>query len=63
MNLVKGGKYNWQYAPERKLVYLGKSRNGAGVWNQFAKVDDPAKEVWCEVLDEDLHLMEETKEG
>ncbi len=63
MNMIRDGKYHWKHNHEPKLVYLGKSRDGACVWNQFAKVNDPTKEVWCEVLDEGLHLMEETKEG
>lgn len=51
-----GGKYNWKGQPER-LAYLGKS----GCWHQFEKVDEPGI-VWCEVLDSDLHMIEETKE-
>lgn len=49
-----GGRYNWKGQPER-LVYLGKDR----CWHQFAKVDNLAV-VWCEVLGEDLHMLEET---
>ncbi len=55
MKLIKGGKYNWKNRPER-LIYLGKK----GKWNQFAK-EHNFYIVWCEVLDEDLHMMEETK--
>lgn len=63
MNLVKGGKYNWKNQPER-LVYLGKK----GSWHQFAKIEYPdtdpeqgyPNQVWCEVLDGDLHMLEET---
>jgi len=50
-----GGKYNWINQPE-KLIYLGKN----GFWNQFAKVGFP-EIVWCEVLDSDLKMIEETK--
>lgn len=57
MKLVIGGKYNWKTQPER-LVYLGKE----GLWNQFAKIEYP-EGVWCEVLDEDLHMLEETNHG
>ncbi len=53
--LVVGGKYNWVNQPER-LIYLGKK----GSWHQFKKIGDP-REVWCEVLDEDLPSIEETK--
>lgn len=57
MKLVIGGKYNWKHTPVDKLVYLGKK----GVWNQFKKIGDPVyNQVWCEVLEEDLHMIEET---
>ncbi len=55
MNLIIGNRYNWKYQPER-LVYLGQK----GVWHQFSKVG--LIDVWCEVLDEDLLMLEETKE-
>jgi hypothetical protein len=54
-----GGKYNWRNQPER-LVYLGRNWSGNGFWHQFAKVDSPAI-VWCEVLDDDLPMIEETQ--
>ena len=54
-NLKVGGRYNWQYQPDR-LIYLGKR----GAWHQFKKIGDP-REVWCEVLDSDLHMLEETR--
>ena len=50
--LEYGEKYNWVNQPER-LVYLGK----LGVWHQFALVKNTSK-FWCEVLDEDLHMIE-----
>jgi hypothetical protein len=50
-----GAKYNWIGQAE-KLVYLGR----AGVWHQFALIDEPEK-IWCEVLTEDLRMIEETK--
>jgi len=52
-----GGKYNWKHAERDQLIYLGKK----GSWHQFKKIGDP-REVWCEVLDEDLHMIEETKD-
>jgi hypothetical protein len=52
--LIVGGKYNWKGQLER-LVYLGKQ----GLWYQFAKVEEPWK-VWCEILANDLHNLEET---
>ncbi len=53
-----GGKYNWKGQPER-LKYLGRNWSGNGFWHQFEKVDEPGV-VWCEVLDSDLHMLEET---
>lgn len=49
-----GGRYNWKYQKER-LIYVGKER----CWHRFKMVGDP-RPVWCEVLDEDLHMIEET---
>ncbi len=56
MKLIVGYPYNWIGQAER-LEYLGKE----GAWNQFAKVESPDV-VWCEVLDRDLHMLEETKQ-
>lgn len=53
--LVIGGKYNFTSQSER-LIYVGKS----GCWNQFELVEKQGI-VWCELLDSDLHLIEETK--
>ncbi|MBE0467978.1 MAG: hypothetical protein IBX55_00420 [Methyloprofundus sp.] len=50
-----GGKYNFIDQNER-LVYLGKE----GSWNQFALVEKPF-EIWAEVLDTDLYMIEESK--
>lgn len=52
--MKKGGKYNWKSQPER-LIYLRQR----GLWHQFKKIGD-STEVWCEVLSEDLHMLEET---
>lgn len=49
-----GGKYNWKHQKER-LIYIGTW----GVWHQFALVDEP-DQVWCEVLESDLDMIEET---
>jgi hypothetical protein len=57
MELKIGGFYNWKYQPER-LIYVGKDC----CWHQFKKIGDPRR-VWCEVLDEDLHMIEETTQG
>lgn len=53
--IKRGGHYNWKNQPER-LVYIRKR----GSWHQFRKADDRHGRVWCEVLDEDLHMLEET---
>lgn len=50
-----GDRYNWKNQPER-LVYTGKS----GPWFKFAKVERPGVN-WCQVLQDDLHMLEETK--
>lgn len=52
------GYYNWKGQPDR-LVYLGRNRSGNGWWHQFRKIGDP-RDVWCEVTDADLHMLEET---
>lgn len=52
------GRYNWINQPER-LVYLGRNWSGNGYWHQFEEVGKPGA-VWCEVLDKDLHMLEET---
>ncbi len=52
--MKRGGRYNWKNQPER-LIYLRKFDG----WHQFKKIGDP-REVWCEVLDADLNMLEET---
>lgn len=59
--MKRGGRYNWKGQPDR-LVYLGRNWSGNGYWHQFRKIGDP-RPVWCEVVDADLHLMEETACG
>ena len=54
-DLLYGGAYNFKNQPER-LKYIGK-RDG---WHQFEKVGIFG--VWCELLDSDLHMIEETKD-
>jgi hypothetical protein len=56
-----GGKYNWRNQPER-LAYMGRERYPGDhrFWHQFEKIEEPGV-VWCEVLDCDLHLLEETQ--
>lgn len=53
-----GGNYNWKGQADR-LVYLGNNWSGNGYWHQFAKVKEPDV-IWCEVLDSELHMIEET---
>lgn len=55
--MKRGGRYNWKGQPDR-LIYLRRF-NG---WHQFKKIGDP-REVWCEVLDSDLHMLEETTDA
>ncbi len=60
-NMKVGGLYNWRNQPER-LAYMGREfyRGDRRAWHQFEKVDEPGK-VWCEILDSDLRLLEETE--
>lgn len=52
MKLVIGNIYKWKHESSR-LIYVGKQ----GSWNQFSL--ENTDELWCEVLDSDLYLMEE----
>ena len=52
--MVRGGRYNWKNQPDR-LIYIRKFN----AWHQFKKIGDP-RAVWCEVLDSDLPMLEET---
>lgn len=52
-----GARYNWINQPDR-LVYIGVSKNG--YWHCFRKIGDE-RPVWCEVLDADLCMIEETQ--
>jgi hypothetical protein len=54
-----GGRYNWQNQPER-LIYLGVGTGGSRGWHQFAKTESPTV-VWCDVLESDLRMLEETR--
>ena len=58
-----GGHYNWKYEPETRLIYLGNNWSGNGYWHQFAKADDPAMTVWCEVKDTELPMIEQAQEA
>ena len=58
-DLITGNKYNWK-SQEERLIYLGENFSGNGYWHQFSRVESPEK-VWCEVLDSDLSLIEETR--
>ena len=58
-DLVPGGLYNWKYQPER-LVYVGKVYPSSP-WYMFEKVNERGI-IWCEALDEDMHMLEEAKD-
>lgn len=51
-NIEIGEKYKWTCGNEI-LIYTGK----VGSWHQFELEEAPNK-VWCEVLDNDLHMLE-----
>lgn len=61
-DLHKGKLYNFKNQPER-LVFVGRKfyPGDQRTWFQFAKVESP-DEVWSEILQADLHLVEETPE-
>lgn len=61
-NLHKGKLCNFKNQPER-LVYMGRKLypGDPRMWFQFAKVASPY-EVWVEIFQADLHLIEETPE-
>lgn len=54
--MKRGGRYNWKNQSDR-LIYLRRF-NG---WHQFRRIGD-SREVWCEVQDGDLHMLEETRD-
>lgn len=56
MKLVIGGRYNFLHQADNVLIFTGKEGN----WNQFEK-ENLHGEIWSELLDSDLHLIEETK--
>lgn len=56
--MVKGNVYNFRHQADR-LVYLGRNWSGNGYWHQFKKIGD-RRPVWAEMLDADLHRLEES---
>ncbi|AHK11659.1 hypothetical protein S141_13 [Shewanella sp. phage 1/41] len=56
--MIIGERYNFRNQNER-LKYIGKNFSGNGFWHQFEKVGEQG--VWCELLDSDLSMIEETK--
>jgi hypothetical protein len=52
MQMKIGGLYKWKHEVQQ-LVYLGKY----GSWHQFALTTAP-EHIWCEVLTQDLHMLE-----
>jgi|LakMenEpi03Aug12_release.lakeMendotaPanAssembly.Ray.scaffolds.fasta_scaffold1123878_2 hypothetical protein len=54
----RGQEYVWKHNKTPVLIYLGRNWSGNGYWHQFSKVEEPST-VWCEVLDADLHMLEE----
>lgn len=60
--LHKGKLCNFKNQPER-LVFMGRKLypGDRRTWFQFAKVESP-DEVWSEILQSGLHLIEETQQ-
>jgi len=58
MKLKRFNNYRFIHTPEPKLIYVGKE-NG---WHQFVKAEDGRfGNVWSELLDDDLELIEEVE--
>jgi len=55
-----GGKYSFTNTSV-KLHYIGYNFSGNGYWHQFEKNGE--QDVWCELLDSDLHLLKPINEG
>lgn len=53
MNIGEQYKFHSQ---SEILIYLGKNYSSNGYWHQFRKVGESI--VWCELLDDDLCLLE-----
>ncbi len=53
MRLELANGYNWKGQPER-LVYRGRK----GLWHQFSLIGNT--DIWCEVLESDLYMLQET---
>ena len=62
--MKRHGRYHWKHNPEPSLIYLGGEHYSGDrrTWHRFAKVEAPSV-VWCEVLDDDLYMLEETAGG
>ena len=61
--MVLGGFYNW-VGQNDQLIYIGDSWSGDAYLHQFVKENSPDeewREVWCEVLTRDLHMLERTE--
>ena len=57
-DMIIGGAYNFPGRKER-LKYIGYNFSSNGFWHQFEMMDKPG-EVWCEMTDDDLSLVEKT---
>ena len=57
LNMKINGGYKWKGQSEL-IVYVGMGTGGSRGWHQFELVDNRGI-VWCEVLADDLHLLEE----
>ncbi|WP_348720628.1 hypothetical protein [uncultured Alcanivorax sp.] len=52
-----GHRYGFKHQPE-ELIYLGYNWSGNGHWHQFAKAGGTAGEVWAEIPDSNLWMIE-----
>lgn len=57
MEMKLKNKYRFKYTEEEDLIYLGTRLYWNGEWHLFCKVG--GGEVWCELRESDLDLIEE----
>ena len=58
-DLKVGHHYRWYQQPE-VLRYMGMGAGPSRWWHQFELADKPGV-VWCEVLSEDIPMLEEVE--
>jgi len=57
--LTVGETYKFKYQNSPILKYLGYNWSGNGYWHQFGNTEENENEVWSELNNGDLHLIEQ----